>query len=185
MSDPSGVPTASGAERPQRRRRTTVLLLIVALGAGLTGALAGTAFSRGFGFGPWHGGGFMRPLDPTAIEDRADRAVRHLAIEIDANAEQQDKLRALVKAAVRDLLPLRENAHAARQRARDLLTQSSVDRAEIERFRTEQIALADAASRRLAQALADAAEILTPEQRRRISDLFPPFRGYWRGWRPG
>jgi protein CpxP len=185
MSDPSNVPTSSGPDRPPRRRgRTTVVVLVVALAAGLTGALASTAFSRGFGFAPWHGG-FMRSLDPAMIEDRADRMVRHLAIEIDATTEQQEKLRALVKTAVRDLLPMRDNALAARQKARDLLTESSINRTEIERFRSEQIALADAASRRLAQALADAAEILTPEQRRKINDYLPSYRGYWRGWRPG
>ena len=118
------------------------------------------------------------------IEDRADRMVRHLAIEIDASAEQQERLRALVKAAVKDLLPMREKAQAARTQARELLTQPSVNRAEIERFRTEQISLADAASRLFSQALADAAEILTPEQRRKINDHFTRERT-WRGWHRG
>ena len=57
---------------------------------------------------------------------------------------------------------------SARQRGRTLLTQPSIDRGAIEALRAEQLALADAASKRLAQALADAAEVLTPEQRRRI-----------------
>ena len=66
-----------------------------------------------------------------------------------------------------------------------LLTQPSVDRAAIEAFRAEQIALADAASKRIAQALADAAEVLTPEQRRKIDDHLAARRGYWRGWHRG
>jgi Spy/CpxP family protein refolding chaperone len=80
---------------------------------------------------------------------------------------------------------MREKAQAARAQARELLTQPSVNRAEIERFRTEQIALADAASRRLAQALADAAEILTPEQRRKIGDHLERREHRRRWWHRG
>jgi len=71
-------------------------------------------------------------------------------------------------------VPMRDKAQAARMRVRDLLTQQNVDRAEIERFRTEQVALADAFSKRVAQALGEAAEILTPEQRRKLADRLPP-----------
>jgi periplasmic protein CpxP/Spy len=48
--------------------------------------------------------------------------------------------------------------------------------------------LADAASKRLAQALGDAAEVLTPEQRRKIDARITDFRerqGLWHGWRRG
>ena len=81
-------------------------------------------------------------FDPARVEEGADRAVRHLAIEIDATTDQQEKLRAIVKGAVKDLLPMREKALSARQRGRVLLTQPTVDRAAIETLRTEQLALA-------------------------------------------
>jgi Spy/CpxP family protein refolding chaperone len=125
------------------------------------------------------------PLDPAFIEDRADRMVRHLAIEIDASFEQQDKLRALAKAAIRDILPMREKAWFARREMRVLLTQPTVDRAAIEKFRLEQLALADTFSKRVAQALADTAEILTPEQRRQIDERLMKFREFQRGWHRG
>jgi Spy/CpxP family protein refolding chaperone len=157
-------------------------MLMLALAAGLVGAVAGSAFSGWSGYGPmpWHHhGGFGGPFDPATAEDRADRAVRHLAVEIDAAAEQQDKLRALVKAAVKDLLPMRERVQDMHQKAHELLRQPSVDRTAIERLRADQVAAVDAASRRVTQALADAAEVLTPEQRRKLGDLVPPS---WRGW---
>jgi periplasmic protein CpxP/Spy len=176
---PAGTPTA------RRRGRGWLFVTTVALAAGLSGAAASHAVSQGY----WHGPGFMgRSLDPASIEDRADRAVRHLAIEIDATPEQQDKLRTIVKGAIKDLLPMREKALSARERARMLLTQPGIDRAAIEALRSEQLALAEAASKRFTLALGDAAEVLTPEQRRRIDDRVTAFRerwGYWHGWRRG
>ena len=59
----------------------------------------------------------MGPLTPPQAEDRADRVMRHVAIELDATPEQQDKLRAIAKAAVKDLLPMRDKAQR-RPRAR-------------------------------------------------------------------
>jgi Spy/CpxP family protein refolding chaperone len=167
-----------------------MLALVLALGVGTTAFFAGQAFSQPgfgpFGHGGWHGRGFMMgQIDPAQVEDRADRMVRHLAIEVDANAEQQERLRAVVKSAVRDLLPMREKAQAARQRGRELLTQTTVDRAAIEAFRAEQVAQVDAISKRVAQAVTDAATILSVEQRRKIEDRLRPRPGFWGGWHRG
>lgn len=180
----------AGAHHPPRHRSRLFVILLVALAAGLAGAFASQAMSHGYGlgFGPgrWHHGGFMGGhLDPAAIEDRADRAVRHLAVEIDATSEQQEKLRAIVKTAVQDLLPIRDKARTARQRAHELLTQPTVDRAAIETFRAEQMALFDQASRRIAAAVGEAAEVLSPGQRSKLGELLPPRRGFWHGRNDG
>jgi Spy/CpxP family protein refolding chaperone len=159
----------------------------IALAAALTGAAATGAIGQyGPPFGGWHGQGFMRgPLSPADIEDRLDRGIRHAAIEIDATPEQQEKLRAIAKGAVKDLLPMRERAKAARARVAELLTQPKIDRAAIEAFRAEQLALADAASKRFAQAVVDAAEVLTPEQRQKAHALLQWRRGSWPRWHRG
>lgn len=180
MSDQS-----QNSDRPTQcrgRGRAAFVLLVVALAGGLFGALVTQSFSQGFG-PPWHGAMMGGPMTPAQIEDRADRAVRHLAIEIDANAEQQAKLQGIVKGAIKDLTPMREKVMAARQQARELLTQPAIDRAAIEKLRAEQIATADAFSKRIAQALGDAAELLTPDQRRKLNDLLPPPGSAWRPWR--
>jgi len=183
MSEDTNTPLSGTIVPPNRGRRTGWIVAAV-IAAGLTGAAATTALSQGMGFGPghWHARFMGGMLDPAMIEDRADRMVRHVAIEIDATTEQQDKLRALVKGAVKDLVPMRAKAQAARAKARELLTQQTVDRAEIERFRTEQIAVADAFSKRVAQAVGEAAEILTPEQRRKLADRLPPQGGPGPHW---
>jgi periplasmic protein CpxP/Spy len=165
--------SAMNANRTTSLRRGLLIALTLVLALGVVGTVGGSALSQWTGYGPpWrHHGGFGGPFDPAAAEDRADRAIRHFVVEIDATADQQEKLRSIVRAAVRDLLPMRERVSVTRQRARDLLTQTTIDRDAIERLRAEQVEAFDAASRRFAQALADVTEVLTPEQRRRVSDL--------------
>lgn len=191
---PSPVNSAAGQAGPaapnrhcRGRGRAVFFVLLALVAGGATALVATQAFSfggRGFGPGGWHPGGFMMGF--ASPEERADRMVRHLAVEADATNEQQDKMRAIVKAALADILPMREKTDAARRRVRDLLTQSTVDRGAIEKLRSEQIALADAFSKRVAQALGDIADVLTAEQRTKLSDRFPPF-GAWHGpgWRRG
>jgi periplasmic protein CpxP/Spy len=186
MTDPNpNLSKPASAEQPPRRPLRALLIGAIVVASGLTGAFVSSAFSHGFG-APWHARPFWgQSFDPAAIEDRADRMVRHLSIEVDATAEQQDRLRTIVRSAVRDLVPLREKALQSRQRVRELLTQTTVDRAAIEALRGEQMALADQASRRISQALADAASVLSPEQRRKIANWTEKMRGYGRGWHRG
>ncbi|NVO17153.1 MAG: Spy/CpxP family protein refolding chaperone [Rhodoplanes sp.] len=198
MTDHLPGPLPASASQPQapakRRRLAPYVIAAVLAGAVGLGAFATTSFSQGMGMGfgphfgqggPGFGPGFGRgAFDPAQAEQRADRMVRHLAVELDATNEQQDKLRTIVKAAVKDVLPMREKLMAARGQARDLLVAQTVDRAAIEKLRAEQITLADAASKRVAQALGDAAEVLTPEQRRKLNDRLPP-AGFMRGWSRG
>jgi len=168
------------------RRRRWLPLVAVALVAAFAGAAATSAVGHGPGWGRWHGPGFMRgPMTLAQIEERVDRGIRHAAIELDATPEQQEKLRAIAKAAVKDLLPMHEKARTAREHAGDLLTHPKVDRAAIEAFRAEQMALAEAASRRIAQALGDVAEVLTTEQRQKVHEFLQWRRGFGRGWHRG
>ena len=100
-------------------------------------------------------------------------------------AEQQEKLRSIAKAAVKDLLPMREKAQAPHERVKGLLTQPKIDRAAIEAFRAEQMTLAEAASKRFAQAVGDVAEVLTPEQRQKVQEHLEWRRSNWRPWHRG
>jgi Spy/CpxP family protein refolding chaperone len=110
------------------------------------------------------------PLDPAKLDERLDRMLKHLYVEIDATDAQKEKLGPIVKDAVKDLRPLRAKMRAARKDAVELLTQDSVDRAAIEKLRAAQMQAAEQASQRIARALADAAEVLTPAQRKQLAE---------------
>jgi Spy/CpxP family protein refolding chaperone len=185
QNQPRPEPPAPAAAPLRRRGRRWAVVATIAVAAALTGAQVSRAVSQHY----WQDSNFMGPaFDPLRAEDRADRAVRHLAIEIDASDDQQQKLRGIVKDLLKDLLPLRDRALAMRQRSRVLLTQPVVDRAAIETLRVEQLGLIDGASKRLAQALADAADVLTPEQRRSLDARLAELRqrrGFWQGWHRG
>jgi periplasmic protein CpxP/Spy len=167
------------ADAPRRGWKAS-LLVAGALAVGLAGAAATTALSGGFGPGAWHAGGFgSGPIDPAEVDERVERMVKHLAVEIDATPEQQDRLVAIAQGAAKDLLPMRDRMKAAREEAHAILTAPTVDRAAIEALRARQAAGYDEASRRLAQALGDAAEVLTAEQRAELGERMERFRGRW------
>ena len=114
--------------------------------------------------------------------ERIEKMVKHLAIEVDATPEQQQKLTAIAKSAAKDLEPLRGQAMETRKQAIELLSAPSIDRAAIEKLRLSKLQHADTASKRITQAFADAAEVLTPEQRKKLAEHAGRMRGHRRHW---
>lgn len=164
-----------------KRRRFFKRAAIATLIGGIAAGIGIKAFAQGGGCGGWHRGGFgAGPLDPAAVDEHLERMLKHLYVEIDATDEQKQKLAPIVKQAVRDLLPLRETMRDARKKALELLTQDSIDRAAVETLRAEQLKLAEQASRRIAQSLADVAEVLTPAQRKQLAARIESHRHGWR-----
>ncbi len=166
MDDKTQQPASSATPSPRRRffRRAAIATL-------LAGAATGIGV-KAFAHGPhgWHRGGFM---------DDPDRMLKHLYVEIDATDAQKQQLAPIVKAAAGDLLPLRTRMHEARRQAVELLSRDLVDRAALEALRVDQLRLAEQASQRFVQALADVADVLTPVQRRELAERI----GRWHGRR--
>jgi Spy/CpxP family protein refolding chaperone len=148
---------------------------LATLAGGLAAAASFSAFARR-GRGGHHG-----PMDPAELEQRLDRMLKHLYVEIDATEEQKQRLEPIVKQAARELAPLRQSLHGARREALGLLGQDRVDAAALEALRARQIQLADGASRTVTKALVDAAEVLNPAQRKQLAAHFARHRGRWHG----
>jgi periplasmic protein CpxP/Spy len=168
-STPTSQPPVS-SPAPSRRRFFRWAAIATAVAA--LGAVVGLkAYAHVGGFGGWHRGGFMGAhLDPAHLDAHLDRMLKHFYVEIDATEAQKQALAPIVKSAARDLVPLHDRLHAARDQAVALLTQPTIDRTAIESLRANQLALAEQASKRLAQALADVADVLTPEQRKALAE---------------
>jgi protein CpxP len=149
-------------------------LTLATLAGGLAAAVSFNAFAQ-------RGRGHHGPLDPAQLEQRLERMLKHLYVEIDATEEQKQRLDPIVRGAVKELRPLRQNLHAARREAIGLLSQERVDASAIEALRVKQMQLADGASRTVTRALVDASEVLNPSQRRQLAAHFSRHRGRWHG----
>lgn len=147
-------------------------LIVGGLAAAAVVAAVGVAASQ-----PWGGHGFGRDM-------RVGWGVNRMLDRIDATAEQKEKVTAIVKSALGDLEPLRASRVTFRQDAARLMKADKVDRAEIEKLRARGVAQADEASKRITQALADAADVLTAKQRAELVGRMEGFafgRGMGRG----
>jgi Spy/CpxP family protein refolding chaperone len=177
MSDTSPRPQAPIPIQDTPRRRFSRRAAIVTLVAGIATGIGFKTLADA-GFAGWHHTGPQgAPVDPARLNEDVDRMLRHLYVEIDATDAQKQQLAPIVKAAAADLLPLHAKIHDTRRQVVELLSRASVDRAALENLRDETIKLVEQGSRRLTQALADVADVLTPEQKKQLADHF----GRWRG----
>ena len=151
-------------EKQTGRRRLFKLAGIGAALGALGAGFAWRAHAQGRGWG--HG-----PVDPARMEEHIDRMLKHLYVEIDATEEQKAKIGPIVKDAARELAPMRGKLRETRQQGIAILTAPQVDRGALEQLRADKLGAADGISRRIIQALADVADVLTPDQRQHLAKL--------------
>ena len=171
--------TISPDSSPPRSPRKRKGLLIASAVVGALVILAGTkayVFARGMG-GPHGWGG---PMSAEFVADRIEHGVKYVLSEVDATADQKAKVTAILQAAAKDVHALGDQHLAARTQIHDILAAQTIDRAQLENVRADELRLADQASRRIVTAIADAAEVLTPEQRTKLIEEMQEHHG-WHG----
>jgi protein CpxP len=112
------------------------------------------------------GHGDMMSSDPAAMNAHFDKMID--AMLPDGTPEQKARLKAIAQGVHADLGAVHAQFGQAHKRIHDILLQPVVDRAALETLRVEQMHQMDVTSKRIVTALADAAEVMTPEQRVRF-----------------
>ena len=154
---------------PRRRRG-----LIAGITAAVVVLAAGSAFAFAHGMHGMHAG-----MDPEEMAEHMQVHVKHVLEEVDATPEQQAQIQTIMKSTLVDLRALHERAGAAHEELHAVFSAPTIDRARLETLRADQMKLLDEASRRCVAALADAAEVLTADQRAKLAQQMEKRREHW------
>jgi Spy/CpxP family protein refolding chaperone len=173
MNEQNGTNESKGKERRRNRHGFWSGIFIGGLlGALLAGGIfastgkviaAGRLLAAG-----GHSGHHFAASDPELARERADFAVEWVLGRVDATDAQIEQVKSVVGSSLDEIWPLAEQHRTNRQALVTELSQPTIDRAAIEEIRKAELELAEQASSRLVGALADIAEVLTPEQRNQL-----------------
>ena len=147
--------------------------------AGLRGLLLGAAFAATFAAGALAGTGLPALALGMAMDHAggmhghmhgmAEAHVDKMLTEIGASADQKEKIKAIMHRGFEQVGPIHQKLESAHGDLHRILTAPTIDRAALEQLRAERVGDMDQASKVLVQTLADAAEVLTPEQRAKLA----------------
>ena len=180
MSESNDRQSVDKQQTPRARSRRRFLAGV------LTGGLLGSMLAGGVslyaqahpGPGGWFGagrgpGGYFRhaAYDPEMVRTRVEFATDWILSRVEASDAQHQQVKAIVQATVQYLAQMHEQHHQNRQALLQALAQPTIERATLEDIRHTELQLADMASERLVTALANVAEVLTPEQRTKLLEF--------------
>jgi protein CpxP len=193
MSTTEPFPSAPAPAQPAPKRsrlRRVLFASALLLTGGVIGAVVagptiaqrwdgGPPWAHGHGHGPRHdmGGPGGRMFFPGHIE----RGVERLGWATDASSEQKTKINAIAQKAADDIFALRAKHLEARKQIIDTLAAPTIDRAKLETLRVDQMKLADAAAKRVTDAVADIGDVLTPAQRADLGQRVERWHRWFRG----
>lgn len=126
----------------------------------------GAVVAQGAGWGPggWGHGGW----GPGWGSRFAEHRVSAVLDDIGASQEQETRIWAIIDRTRADLRPVGRGFRDTREQLAAILAAPTIDRAALEKLRTERVAAMDDASKKAVSALTEAAEVLTPEQRAKL-----------------
>ncbi len=128
------------------------------LAALLAGSLAVTAGGVAFADN-------VKTFDPAKFNQHIEKRVDRALTGTDATADQKKKVSTIIEQAFTDMKPLHDKRVENRKAMADAMQAPTIDKAKIEALRQEQIKTADAGSKRFTQALTDAGDVLSVQQR--------------------
>jgi len=133
--------------------------LVLAIGLVLSAA-APAVFAMPHG---GHGGGHRGAGMP-------GMQLMHALDDVGATDAQRQQIREIFKSAREELRGQREQGQALRKQMLQAFAAPNVDANAVETLRKQQLALHDAASQRMSRAMVEAARVLSPEQRAKLTE---------------
>ena len=137
------------------RRIAFTAVATLALCAGLAGQAAAQPHGGGH-----HGHGHGQ------LMGRSERMLDR----VNATPEQRTQIRQIMDSARADLQAQRQSQQGLRDQAMQLFAQPNVDARAAETLRQQMLAQHDQRSKRMMQAMIDASRVLTPEQRKQMTE---------------
>lgn len=134
-------------------------------------------------------GGFTLPIVAASAQDAAQSAgmsmmnghggihamgmahVSKMLDQLGATPDQRNRVQAILRAGFAPMAQTHRDMAQMHAALQAILTAPTIDRAALEKLRAAQIARIDDSSRIMTKALADAADVLTPEQRAKLVKL--------------
>lgn len=142
-----------------RAVRTVLLAMLLAISA----SVAVSAWAQPGG----HGRGVMVF---GASPERMARGIDHMLDGLNASDAQRNQIKQIAQAAAADMKAQREAGRALRDKAAQIFAASTVDAAAAEAVRQQMLVQHDQGSRRMMQAMLEASQVLTPEQRAKLGE---------------
>jgi len=145
-------------------------LLAIALSLGAVAAYAQPMMPHG---GPGAHGG---PGGPGAHGEFGGGRMEHMLDAVDATDAQHAQIKKIMQAAQADLKTQHETMRTLHEQSLALLAAPKIDAAAIEALRVKQNAVHEQVSKRMSQAMIDAAGVLTPEQRAKLAEKMKKYQ---------
>jgi len=158
----------AGPDRPRRRRMWPIVLIV---GLIAVGAFAIPRAWAVMGPGWGHHGGCRGELTQETLDRHMDMASNLVLSAIDATDDQRVEVEAVLDGVAPETLRLHEEAEALKEALHDALSADELDTDEIERLRSESVALFDRGTNLALETFVELHDVLTPEQRAQIRDL--------------
>jgi Spy/CpxP family protein refolding chaperone len=159
-------PGVQAQRTPQRGMKWMLLSMLLAVLASATlsvwaqPAPGGPGGPGGPGMGgPGGGPGMM-----------SGRRIDHMLDGLNATEAQRTQIKQIMQAAATDMKAQREAGRALHERAAQIFAAPTVDAAAAESVRQQMVQQHDQGSRRMLQAMLDAAKVLSPEQRAKLAE---------------
>jgi periplasmic protein CpxP/Spy len=114
-------------------------------------------------------------LTEAELRERMLDGAEHVLDYVDADEAQTARMNGILSALAPDVMPFKAEKQALAAELRGELAKQTVNPAELERIRQAAVDLFDRASQRGTRALGDAAQVLTPEQRKKLTTKWEKF----------